>query len=168
MSVREQCRKIYSAAFGETPVFDDLLFETYFDCCRYVMAGKQTAAMLFLLPCLAVIDGVERPARYLYAAATAPECRGQGHMTRLLRQVCAEDELIFLKPASDSLTDFYARRGFRRVRAVPDGGKDRIVTDARFAALADLCKPETQDYTLMYHSLRPCVIDQLCFADTLE
>ena len=84
MNDKEQCFALYRSAFGQTDGFDEMLFDGFFGCCRYIKQGDSVAAMMFLLPCVLVVGGKKYDCRYLYAAATDERLRGKGYMTRLI------------------------------------------------------------------------------------
>lgn len=160
----EKCRRIYEAAFGTCPEFDSLLFERYSEYCITSQSG---GAMLFLLP--ARLEGLSVTARayYLYAAATDPAMQGRGEMTRLLKTVIsAADGPVFLKPATPSLEEFYKKRGFSALKASPVSGNLRLC--GLFRELALLCKPETEEFTMMCSGISLPGNSTVRFADTLE
>ncbi len=160
----EKCRRIYEAAFGACPEFDSLLFERYSEYC---ITSQSSDAMLFLLP--ARLEGLSVTARayYLYAAATDPAMQGRGEMTGLLKTVLsAADGPIFLKPASSSLEEFYKKRGFSALKASPVSGNLRLC--GLFRELALLCKPETEEFTMMCSGISLPGNSTIRFADTLE
>lgn len=168
MSVRSECRRIYTAAFGETAYFDDLLFNSCFEYCEYIKSDKKIAAMLFLLPCQIAIGENIFDAKYLYAAATASEFRGRGIMTELLKRVIdTNNDIIFLKPATDSLVDFYLKRGFEAITGViNENCINKVILSEKFSALASFCDKEVKNYTLMYNKSE-IKLDKLYFADTM-
>lgn len=169
MNLKKECKRIYNTAFGETLIFDDLLFDRFFDNCKYYKVGLKVAAMLFLLPCEIMIDDIKYPAKYLYAAATDPCYQGQGIMTKLLESVCNEnDGIIFLKPAQSSLQDFYLKRGFTPFYAtINPQSKKRVVFGDDFAELAAFCDKEKSSYTLMYNCKSQFDLSNLYFVDTM-
>lgn len=166
MIYAEQYRKIYETAFGRSSEFDTTLFGRYSDRLCYISESGKAVAAFFLLPCFLEKKGIIQNAHYLYAAATAPDSRGQGFMTRLIKQVCRDcTEPIFLKPADSSLIKFYSERGFSAVNASPFCGEYKLLCD--FPELSALCKPEQNNFIVMYH--KPNIkIKSICFADTLD
>lgn len=71
----------------------------------------------FLIPCQLVINSRCYDAYYFYSAATHPSHRNKGHMTEILKytKMLASQrgiDYLVLAPATDSLFDFYGRRGF--------------------------------------------------------
>ncbi len=74
--------------------------------------------MLSMIPVCLSTEKQKLPGHYIYAAATLPEYEGQGIMTGLLdfcckRAAAAGDAFSCLVPASDSLFQFYEKRGYR-------------------------------------------------------
>lgn len=80
----------------------------------------EIVSVLFLLDGEMHIDGVDYPSYYLYAACTSLKYRGKGYMGDLLRfaqSISAERNRFFiaLKPAEESLYNYYAKFGYRPV-----------------------------------------------------
>ncbi len=73
--------------------------------------------MLFLLDCEIKADGKTSKGKYLYAAATLPEYRGQGLMAELIEKAKAETvekgQYLVTKPAEPSLFAYYGKFGFK-------------------------------------------------------
>ncbi len=165
-TVREQCFAIYRAAFGNFGEFDERLFDLFFSYCRYIKSNNEVAAMLFALPCTLVLDGERYPCSYIYAAATAEKFRSQGYMTRLLKMLSGT---LLLKPASESLVNFYAERGFSVVPAVYRRmGERRVEVSDDYAALAYGGVDNGGEFTAMIKSDLPLNTDGICFAYTME
>lgn len=79
--------------------------------------GGEIASALYVLPASMALGGTWTHAGYIYAAATLPQARGQGIMSRLLKEAAdgaAEDGLSFLtlRPANPPLFDYYAKHGY--------------------------------------------------------
>lgn len=87
--------------------------------------GGEIASALYVLPASMVLAGAQTRAGYIYAAATLPRARGQGIMSRLLKEAAAgaaEDGLSFLtlRPANSPLFDYYAKHGYDTIyKAAP-------------------------------------------------
>ena len=61
--------------------------------------------------------------RYLYAAATLPDCRNKGAFSKLHQAACSHfaacgEDALFLKPATPSLVAYYQRFGYRPMCSV--------------------------------------------------
>lgn len=77
-------------------------------------------SMLFLLDGQMRIKGTDYPSYYLYAACTSKEFRGRGLMASLLEFAKSISQkrgyrFICLKPAEESLFDFYKKHGYETV-----------------------------------------------------
>lgn len=128
MSNLENCKRIYTEAFGMSEPFDSELFGAFSQNIKALEIGSQTVAMLFLLPCKLVANGKEIKAGYIYAAATDKRYRGMGYMSRLMSKVCASDDVFyFLKPATSELEGFYRRLGFKCAEGVENGEADAFI-----------------------------------------
>lgn len=113
------CRALYEQAFGVSGAFDDALFALAMPTCLRVIAqDDKPKSMLFSIPYPIVTQNGVTDARYLYAVATDPACRGQGLATKLLREVIAEGLPVFLRPSAPSLFDFYRAVGLSPVSPV--------------------------------------------------
>lgn len=111
--------KLWHNVFGDSEDYIRLFFkEAYYDgeCFGEVIDGEVVSAF-YLLKCSVRYAGKVYRGRYLYAAATVPEYRGKGLMSKLIREAtayCRQSGLDFiaLVPAGDSLYDYYGRFGF--------------------------------------------------------
>ncbi len=114
MTLKEQALSLYKKVFYEdSEDFAKTFTDKYFDkCCRYILCDGKMVAMLYLLDCV-VFDGEKNhPALYLYAAATDPDYRNRGLMSKLIDSVLKENKTIVTKPANQSLFSFYENFGF--------------------------------------------------------
>ncbi len=115
---------LWCEVFGDTPKY----VEHFLDhagansLCAY--EGDTLAAMLHLLP-VTVTGENPRKGYYLYAAATTPQFRCQGVMTKLLdfaKEYTVETgrDSIFLLPASEPLRSYYTARGYQTISFVEE------------------------------------------------
>ncbi len=123
------------------------------------------SGMLSMLPVtLAAMDGQAFAARYIYAVATHPAYRGQGISTALLTAAHAHIKSLgadaaILVPASASLFDFYAKRGYQTVfsldvitldasslPAFPASGQYEACSAGEYARLRDQAFHESRLY----------------------
>ena len=87
--------------------------------------GGEIRSALYVLPASMVLGKTRARAGYIYAAATLPQARGQGIMSRLLKEAAdgaAKDGISFLtlRPANPPLFDYYAKHGYDTIyKAVP-------------------------------------------------
>lgn len=113
MNLKEQAEKLYTLVFPEdSEDFANSFTERYFDnCCRYEISDGKLVSMLYLLDC-SIFDGEKTfPAKYLYAAATHPDYRNKGIVSRLIKSALNEG-IIVTKPATKELFSFYEKFGF--------------------------------------------------------
>ena len=132
------CRALFDTAFpGEDKAWCDALFAWAVpEFLRVISTDDGVRAMLLALPYdIVCADGSKRAAKYLYAVATDPACRGQGLATRLLLQVAAEGAPVFLRPMRASLFDFYKKAGFSPVSFYKELGGKSTPTDEQFPHL---------------------------------
>ncbi|MBQ9802969.1 MAG: GNAT family N-acetyltransferase [Clostridia bacterium] len=120
MELYRACRALYETAFGGADdAWNDALFRHVMpDCLRVIAKDEKPQSMLFSIPYAICEAGGTREARYLYAVATDPDCRGQGLATALLSRVIAEGYPVFLRPSSPSLFAFYQNAGLLPVSPV--------------------------------------------------
>lgn len=108
-------RTLWKEAFGDTDAFLDTFFKTAFDPqrCRCVILGGRVVASLYWFDCTFDNNRIA----YLYAIATAEDCRGQGLCHQLMDTVHAVLRRqgyagAMLVPGSESLFEFYRRMGY--------------------------------------------------------
>ncbi len=114
--------KLWNEAFGDNE--DDIRFfvENRFVPENTLVADfdNEVVSMLFLLEGSMVINDIDYPSYYLYAACTAEKSRGKGLMAALLsyaKSLAAKRNKYFicLMPGEKSLFDFYARFGYKSI-----------------------------------------------------
>lgn len=107
------CRALYDICFpGEDGAFADALFAQYApEHLHTVKQNGEVVAMLFSIPYPVLLENGVQNAHYLYAVATHPAHRGQGHARTLLDAQAARGP-VFLRPMSPRLFDFYEKVGF--------------------------------------------------------
>lgn len=162
-------REIYREAFGDDGEFEDDLFTMCGEYLRSASCGKETAAMLFALPCKIVTPEKSFSAFYLYGAATKKAYLGQGYMSGLIKTLIKEGKPIFLKPAEDNLLGFYERLGFKRFTAVSSGKNEKaaLPLDGFARLAADTEAEKALSYTAMSIG-SPIPLDGLFFPFTME
>ncbi len=112
--------KLWHDVFGDSEEYIKLFFrKAYYDgeCFAETHDGEFISAF-YLLKCSVRYAGKVYEGRYLYAAATLPEYRGKGLMSKLIGEATAycKDmglDFIALVPAGDSLYGYYGRYGFQ-------------------------------------------------------
>ncbi len=146
-----QCRNIYRQAFSDPDtVFEDMLFKYCYKYCHTIELDGKVVSMLFALPCILKNDSEELNAIYIYAAATEKGSRKKGYMKDLLKQVTAESNFTLLRPANESLINYYSKCGFKILKSggglweiIPAGGYKDLLNESR---ISDDNKP----FTVMY------------------
>lgn len=119
MTLKNQALELYLTAFPEDDkAFAEDFLNRYFEKdCRFIVKDGRLVSMLFLLDASLQNGEKQTKGKYLYAAATLPEYRGQGLMAELIEEAKAETaekgDFLLTKPASGSLFDYYARFGFK-------------------------------------------------------
>ena len=116
-------RRLWQEAFGDTDRFLDSFFAIAFspDQCRCVTENGRVTAALYWFDC-----GCEgEKMAYLYAVATAKDCRGRGLCRRLLENTHSHLESLnyagtILVPADDALRQMYGRMGYLPAAAVAE------------------------------------------------
>lgn len=95
--------------------------------------NNKVVAMYFFLECETIIDGNRNKSYYLYAAATNPEYRKKGIMSKLIYQgfEIAKDrgiDYIILVPQDEYLYNYYLKFGFKTAfkKNVVEVDKDSI------------------------------------------
>jgi len=155
MDVKKQCLSVYKQAFDECIPFEERLFNEAFECCRYITVDGKAASILFALPCFIEKKEKRIDAVYIFAAATEKSHRKKGLMARLLEEAKKEfDGVIFLRPASGELVEYYKKFGFREIcgiasKEVYPKVKPTEVLESISQGFAD---ESGEEFTLMYYS----------------
>lgn len=108
-------RDLWKEAFGDTDAFLDLFFGTAYgaDHCRCIVSqGRVTAALYWL-----DFHLEDRKYAYIYAVATAKDCRGQGLCARLMADTAARlrqegYHCAVLVPQDAGLRTMYGKMGY--------------------------------------------------------
>lgn len=112
--------KLWNEVFGDSEEYIKLFFKNaYYDCnCFADIYADEVISVFYLLKCNIKYEGKTYNGRYLYAAATLPEYRGRGIMSKLIKEALVYGinenlDFIALLPADDSLYNYYERFGFK-------------------------------------------------------
>lgn len=145
-------RSLWKEAFGDTDAFLDLFFGLAYDpdrCLCIAVQGRPAAALYWL-----DMDCAGQKFAYIYAVATARDCRGQGFCRQLMAdaaEVLKENGYhgALLVPQDEGLRTMYARMGYR----------DAAPIDVLFCAAADVPIPikeiGAEEYAALRSSLLP-------------
>ncbi len=153
MTDREICFRLYKDAFGDDEPFDTMMFDAFFEHCQRLKINDEVVSMAFFLPCEISYAGEKYTAHYFYAAVTAPEHRGKGYMSCLIKSLFDKGDAFFLKPANEGLIKFYENAGLRRIDAVSNGDADATVRVGEVhKKLSEQCDLPAEKYTMMFYS----------------
>lgn len=167
MTIREQCKNLYKDAFGESGEFDDMLFNMFFKNIEILQKDGKVVAMYFKIPCTLNLNGVKKPAYYIYAVTTHIDYRHQRLMSHLFSKTQTEsDTLYFLKPSSEGVMAFYNQAGFKQIIGTREPCNTKIEVSDEFKALSKICDKPTSEYPLMIKGVQN--IEKLTFEYTLE
>ena len=165
----DECIKIYKEDFGSREPFDTILFESFGDCLHTVKQDGKTVSMLFTLPCELNFEDKKQKLYYVYAAATDSEYRGMGYMSALIKDVAKDSNApLFLKPATESLGDFYQKLGFKKINATTEKCGAFIEISEKHKRLSELCDSRHENYILMVNGDLTYDIKELSFRHTLD
>ena len=112
-----ECKRLWTTCFGDEEQFVDSFLIRYYSRRRMLCIERDggMAAMLHLLP----FESELGRTTYIYGVATAPEHRGEGLATELMREAMRLIEergddaaLLIPSPGEEWLRDFYGRFGF--------------------------------------------------------
>lgn len=169
--IKQECINIYRQAFGYDKDFEDILFSNCFKYCRYLTENEKIVSIVFLLPCEISVNGEMVSATYIFAAATLPEFRGKGYMSKLIEEIKNKSDIVFLRPAENSLIDYYSRFGFLKIDAKSHKDKNNFVYPIKeFKKMAEKLEiDETKEkFDVMYFSKKGIDIKNLNFLYSME
>ena len=162
----EQCKKLYTDAFGEDEKFDSMLFDFFFDKVETLEKDGIVTAMYFKIPCVLNFKDTKFKAYYIYAVTTHKDFRHRGLMSKLFSETQTEDAFYFLKPSSEGVVAFYNQAGFKQIVGTRDICDATIEVDDNFKALSSICDKPQGTFPLMIKAKTQ--IEKLCFEHTLE
>lgn len=166
MTKKEQCKKLYSAAFGEDSQFDQMLFDLFFDNAETLEIDGVIAAMYFKIPCVLNLRGTKHAAYYIYAVTTHSDFRHKGLMSKLFADTQKEDAFYFLKPSSEGVIAFYNQAGFTQITGTREKCDAVIEVCDNFKKISLLCDKPQNTYPIMIKGSP--TVDRLTFQYTLE
>ena len=148
-------RGLWDIAFGEDADFNDWYFKNKFDTGNTLLSFCDgTLAAMVQMP-VYEIKGIGR-LTYIYGAATRPDLRGRGIMTRLIEKSFALDKQngmagSMLIPADKGLFAFYKRLGYSEAFFV----RNSIYT----AAPAEMRRADKSDTALLNRIYETSLLD---------
>lgn len=114
--------RLWHRSFGDNDMYIERFLNMLFNSknCLIYRETSSILSMLFLLDSKIVSNASIYPAYYVYAACTAPENRGQGIMSKLLKYAIAYSaregkDFLCLSPADEHLFEYYSRFGFNKL-----------------------------------------------------
>lgn len=142
------CKNIYHKNFGEEDnTFENQLFESCFDYCRYLEVDGNIVSMCFAFPC----EINNKKALYIFGVATEEKYRNKGFATKLLEQIKAEnDAILILRPVTEKVIPFYEKIGFKEFTATNIKNEFGLKPCNDFLKLAEKYKQKDGDFTAMY------------------
>ena len=170
MNRKQDLTEIYNLAFTPDDKFDKRLFDKGFECCRYILEDGKAVSMAFLFPCsIKTLEG-SHEALYLFAAATHPEYKNRGLMTRLLELAKAENKVVILRPANEELVEFYKKRGFAEIRGIENNSTEPYVEASEVLKVvsAGYTRHSDDEFCLMIYSPYKIEIEKLGFIYSME
>ncbi len=123
-----QLQQLWLDVFCDEKAYTDLFFSgpVQDTVCLAVPEDGRIISALYLLDCAIEAEDTRFDGYYLYAAATAEDCRRKGHMGKLIEEAKAllqkeEKDFIALMPATTALYDYYETFGFRTAMYLYEG-----------------------------------------------
>lgn len=151
-NIKKQCYDIYKLSFPEPESeFENLLFETCFEFCKYKIINQTVVSMFFALPC-SLITEKSLSATYIFAAATHPDYRKKGFMAEILNNYLKDNNNpVFLRPANQNLIDFYKKFGFTCLKGINKISSSNLLKpQLNYEKIGDTYKDLTgTEFTLM-------------------
>ncbi len=112
-------KKLWYGVFGDSEEYISLIFDKGYTPSEVfaTVSGEEVVSALYLLKCNISVGEKVLSGRYLYAAATSPEHRKQGLMSKLIceaKEYIAANNIDFiaLVPANENLYGYYRGFGF--------------------------------------------------------
>lgn len=170
MNRKQELIEIYNSAFEPDCEFDKCLFDKGFEYCRYIVEDGKAVSMAFLFPCRINTLDKNYEALYLYAAATHPDYKKQGLMTRILELAKKENKLVLLRPANTELLEFYKKRGFSEIIGIGNNSTVPYVEagEALKAVSNRYTSHSNDEFSLMLYSPHKTGIEKLGFIYSMQ
>ena len=167
---KQEIIDIYKESFEESLQFEEKLFCKGLEFVEYLEDGGAVKSILFLLPCTLVTEKMQIPAKYIFAAATKSTDRKKGYMEKLLERVKNENEdLLFLRPASKRLEEYYGRVGFKSFVGTSSETNVKIKPSEIMEYLSEgITEEQGREFVLMYSYKNEIDIDKVSFIYSME
>lgn len=130
---------LFSEAFGDDGTFNDTFFECAYSPSRAMTAKEDEAlvGMLYWFDC----EYSGGKLAYIYAVATAKQYRGRGVCKALMEFTHAHLSALgyigaILKPAEDSLFDFYSRLGYKNATRISEISPESATQGCQFSKIS--------------------------------
>lgn len=110
--------EIWKACFDDSEDYINCFYRENFGRIKVLLyeADGKPVSMVNIFDAVIVSKEAEQPARFLYAVGTLSKYRKKGYMSALIKHITKEadenGQAVFLKPASNSLVDYYRKFGF--------------------------------------------------------
>jgi len=168
LDIKKECYKLYCDEFGEDE-FSIRLFDKCFKYCKWYEVNGKPVSILFLFPCRIEIQNNIYNAKYIFAVTTDKEYRNRGYMKKMLSELDIK-EILFLKPSSDSLIDYYNKLGFKVFNATEKrvGDKKVVLSDDFYNFAKDYEVNSKFSYKAMYKFSKEINLNNLYFPYTME
>ena len=116
---KDEIIALWQEAFLEKREDIEPFVDEYFECFVLLKSNETVCSMLSMIP---VFINDEK-GRYIYAVATKKEYQNRGYSSKLLEYVneyinMNNEKFSVLVPASDSLFDFYEKRGYNTINCI--------------------------------------------------
>ncbi len=110
-SFKKQAVQLFTETFSDETIDSaNELFQKFFpENFYFKFVDNKVVSELFVIK--ATLCGWE--AGYIYGAATDTEYRSRGYMRKLLSLAAENNDILFLKPASESLYKYYSKLGYK-------------------------------------------------------
>ncbi|MBQ7106941.1 MAG: GNAT family N-acetyltransferase [Clostridia bacterium] len=109
ISIYNSSKKLHMDTFkGETENSTNGLLSRFFKDCFFIQKDGEIISQLFVISATLNDNSVG----YIYAAATKPEFRSKGLMRSLIEKAKEYYDVLALKPAEQSLYNYYEKLGF--------------------------------------------------------
>lgn len=150
--------------------FENSLFGLCGETLKTLKADNKTVSMFFLLPCVIESERKKEKAFYLYAAATDINARKKGYMEKLIKSVLEDCDLVFLRPASKKLCEYYSKLGFKRITANSSNSDLKLKPCECYEKLIKITglNDNREEFDVMYYSKNEMEINSVEFNHSMN